>query len=247
MKAREVGMSDKGAMTLGESHWDSLYKIDATLTFSNAQAHRKFVLRTTLDSLSQWQSKVIQHKHVLSKEGQENGMNFDASPFERGTKDSNPTQKECAIINKELWVFDINATIANDIYQAVKICMGHFKVSAADIIGDIYVKNLNVEYENEMSAEARITANKKLYRSTCEAIQQAAKLLGVNTGSLNFWILSNIKNHKIPKEHLHEALKEAGGRDIMVSKETRSMHVLSNDSEDMGIIKNHLHLVRFYL
>jgi hypothetical protein len=186
-------MSDKGAMTLGESHWDSLYKIDATLTFSNAQVHRKFVLRTTLDTLSQWQSKVIQHKHVLSKEGQEKGMNFDPSPFDRCTSGPNPTQKECALINKELWVFDINATIPNDICQAVKICMAYFNVGASDIICDIYVKNLNIEYESEMSADARITANKKLYQSTCEAIQQAAKLLGVNTGSLNFWIMSNIK------------------------------------------------------
>jgi hypothetical protein len=56
--------------------------------------------------------------------------------------------------------------------------------------------------------------------------------------SLKLW--PNLLDH-------YKALKAAGGRDIMVSKETRSMHVLSNDSGDMGIIKNHLHLVRFYL
>lgn len=241
-------MINKGAMTIGEGHWDRLYKVNANLTFSSEVSQRKFVLRTTLDSLGLWRHRVNESKNRTPKiplSGDFESPNI--APLKRFAQDSSPTVKECAIINGELWIFEINGTIAQDIFHAVKIGMKYYKVRAEEIIGDVYVKNLNIEYENEMDAAARVNANKRLYQGTCEAIRTAAQLLGVNTGTLNFWVMSHLKNSKIPKDDLHKSLKEGGASEVKVSEKPHLMMSMQNDWKKEKLISNHLHLAKLNL
>jgi hypothetical protein len=241
-------MTNKGAMTIGEGHWDRLYKVDASLTFSSESVQRKFVLRTTLDDIGRWRHRVTESLKREPKVPLSGDINSPAIvPFKRFTQDKFVMAKECAIVNNELWVFGVNGTIANDIFHAVKIGMAFYKVSAADIIGDIYVKNLNIEYENEKDAEARITANKRLYQNTCEAIKKAAQLLGINSGTLNFWVMSHLKNPKIPGNELQKALKDGGASDVQVSEKSHQMLAMQNDWQREKLISNHLYLAKLDL
>lgn len=57
----------------------------------------------------------------------------------------NGVTKQAAVIDREVWVFDIDATNANDIFLAVTIAANFFKVSAKEIMGDVYTKNLNAD------------------------------------------------------------------------------------------------------
>ncbi len=67
-------------------------------------------------------------------------------------------------------------------------------------------------------------------------------MLGVN-GVLNFWILSNIKNHKIPKQDLHEALKNGGASSVQSEdKINHRFKVGSNDGLRALPFKSNLHL-----
>ena len=211
-----------GAMSIAEGNYE--YRVNVNLILDGGQKIKKHVLRTTLDSLSVWKSKYVKN----------------ASPFE---KVINGVTKDAAIIDKEVWVFNIDATRAEDIVIAVTIAKSYFKVSAKDIIGDVYVKNLNTERENEMEAQAKVRANKKLYSSTSIALSEAAKKLGVS-GSINLWVFSNNLNPKIPKDDLHEALLKDGTASS-VTTDDKTKHVFfvgSNDGTTELKIKTNLHL-----
>lgn len=183
-------MTNRGALALAECRPE--YVVDCTLMLHNERSKKDFVLRSTFDSIGVWKSK----------------HNVPMSPYSDRT---NGVTKDAAIINGEVWVFGIDATKSSDIFSAVKIGMKYHKATAKDIIGDVYVKNLNTEHENELGAQALVGANKHLYQNVCAAVIDATKLLGV-FGVINFWVISSNFNKKIPKADLHDALK-AGGAD----------------------------------
>lgn len=211
----------KSAMTLAEG--DPQFKVDAGLVFKNNKVKNAFVLRTSFDSLGLWKAK----------------YNFPASPFKSKQKE---VTKQSAIIDNEVWVFDINGTIVNDIVAAVRIGMHCYNVSAEELLSDIYVKNLNAQGEDDMTPPVLIQANKKLYSSTCEAILGAARVLGVK-GMLSFWILSNIKNQKIPRKDLHKALENGGASSVTTEEDFQhKFWVGANDGVGKALIKSNLHL-----
>ena len=214
----------QGAMAIAEGSND--YKVDCSLLLNNGSQKKDFVLRTTFDSLSVWKAK----------------HNVPLSPF-KGSEGM--VTKEAALIDNEIWVFGINATSAEDVVLAVKIGMKYYKVKAKEIIGDVYVKNLNTEHEKGMGDQARVNANKDLYSGVCKALIGAAKLLGVQ-GEINFWVLSNNKNPKIPKEELHNALKSGGAESTVTDDKTKhAFFVARNDGSSPGFkIKTNLHLAK---
>lgn len=214
----------KSALTLAEG--SPSYKTDVNVVFRNERDKKDFVLRTTLDEIGIWRTK-----HGVAMSG-----------FK--VKGISPN-KWAAVIEKEYWVFGINCTKAEDIVAAVKIGMQAYNVKAGDLLSSIYIKNLNVEHENQMTPEVRIKENQKLYEGVCGAVIQAAKLLGVQ-GSIDFHVFSNKKNHKIPKENLHMALRNGGAETVETDEKTKYIYsVASNDGKEVfdGLI-SHLHLAK---
>lgn len=141
-------------------------------------------------------------------------------------------------------MFDIDATNSGDIFTAVSIAKRYFKVSAKELIGDVYVKNLNAERENEMELQALVRANKTLYSKVCNALVDAARKLGVS-GGVNFWIFSNNVNQKIPKEELHKALTEGGASSVTTDDNTKhAFFVGSNDGASERKFKTNIHLAK---
>lgn len=217
-------MSNKsGAVTLAEGA--PRYKVDVNVTFGGEHANKSFVLRTTYDSYPVWKTK-----HAVS-----------TSPFKlKGVSE----QKFAAIINNEAWVYSIDGTKQNDIFHAVKMGMHWYGVSAKTLLENIYVKNLNSELEHQSGAtgSALVEANKELYKSTCQAILGAARLLGVSS-SLNFWVFSNKVNPKISLSHLQEALKSGGANSIKSDTAYKfRFKVQSNDGTTTENYFTHLHL-----
>lgn len=122
--------------------------------------------------------------------------------------------------------------------------MDYFKVSADDILSDVYVKNLNTEGENAMLRQALVDANKKLYTDVCQAIRDAAKLLGCQN-VLNFWAFSNNANQKILKNELHEAFKEGGATNIETDDKSKHFFKVGDNFGGPGQnFKTNLHLAK---
>lgn len=221
-------INKKGALTLAEGSPQNAYKTDTTLLFNSQTAKRSFVLRTCFDSLGVWKVK----------------HNVSVSPF----KLKSSPGKYAAVIEKDLWIFGIDGTNANDIVAAVKEGMVFYDMDASEILSDIYVKNLNAEHENEMAIKALIQANKELYSKTCEAIKAAAKTLGVK-GSVNFYVFSNNKNPKIPQSELHEALRSGGAAEVDTDNRVIKQSSQSNDATRVTPPNTitHLHLASIKL
>lgn len=154
----------KGAMSIAEGNFD--YRTDVNLVLDGGKKIKKYVLRTTLDSIGVWKAKYPKS----------------SSPF---TEVIDGVTKYAAVVDKEVWVFDIDATSSSDIFTAVSIAKQHFQISAKELISDVYVKNLNAERENEMELQALMRANKTLYARVCSALVDAARKLGVG-GDVNF-------------------------------------------------------------
>lgn len=135
----------KAAMTLAEGAPD--FKVDASIVFNNQRAKNGCILRTSFNQLGQWKTK----------------YSIPVSPFKlrhiEGTK-------QAAFVEDDVWVFGVDGTKVNDIVSAVKIGMHCYQVTAQDFLGDIYVKNLNVEQEAGFANHALVRANKKLYQKT---------------------------------------------------------------------------------
>jgi hypothetical protein len=212
----------KGAMAIAEGNYD--YRVNVNLVLDGGRRIKKYVLRTTLDSLGIWKAKYAKN----------------SSPFKEVI---NGVSKDAAIIDKEVWVFGIDATRSSDIVIAVTIAKNYFNVSAKDIIGDVYVKNLNVERENEMETQAKVRANKNLYAAVSTALVDAAKKLGIS-GNINLWVFSNNINPKIPKQDLHDALlKEGSATSVTTDDKTKHVFLVnSNDGMEERKIKTNLHL-----
>jgi hypothetical protein len=216
----------KGALTVAEG--GVAYKTDVSLAFGGSKIEKRLVLRTTLDELSVWKAKYVK---------------ANMSPFDAKIKS---IVKEAAIIDKEVWVFGVNATNPNDIIIAVEIACRWYKVSPDKLISDVYTKNLNAEHENSMGSQALVTANKKLYSSVSSALVQAARSLGVK-GSLNLWVISSVINHKIPKDSLHEALREGGATSVDLDPTPHNYYSRGNSGKFKARVDTNLHLAKFSL
>jgi len=211
----------KGALTVAEGH--PAFITDADIIFNNGRDKKDFVLRTTRDDIGIWKTK-----HGVSM-----------SPFKTSNGGS---QKWVARIDKDYWVFGIDATKADDIFAAVKIGMNCYDARASDLIKDVYVKNLNIENESQIDRTLLVKENKKLYENVCKAILQAAKLLGVQ-GQLNFFVFSNNKNPKLPKDELHAALVSGGADSVETDSHPYKFDVGSNDGRRVfKDLISHLHL-----
>lgn len=215
-----------GAMTLAEG--DKRFKVDASLIFGGNAKIKKFVLRTSFDSLSVWKAKYVK---------------VNASPFQAFIK---TVVKEAAVIDGEVWVFGIDSTNSVDIVTAVEVAMKVYKVKASDIISDVYVKNLNTENEIGMEDHARIKANKSLYTKTSIALKEAAQKLQVK-GALNLWVFSSNLNHKIPKDDLHDALTAGGASEVKTDDHVYDIWSGSNDGIRQQRFKTNLHLATITL
>lgn len=207
-----------GATTLGEGQYE--FKTDVNLIFGNQRVGRTHVLRTSAYSMSVWKTR---------------NPGVGLSPFKDRTSS---VTKEASIIDKEVWVFGINATSAQDIVNAVKLASRYYNTKPSDILNDIYAKNLNVDLESDMANEILIRANKDLYSGVCRALIDAAKLLGVSN-QLNFYVFSKSNNSKIPQPDLVGALKAGGANSVATDHHqprvsvgnnlgTRSMKQLTN-------------------
>lgn len=218
--------SSKGALTVAEG--DVKYKTDVSLAFGGSRIDKQFVLRTSLDQLSVWKSKYVK---------------ANISPFSAQLK---TVVKEAAIIDKEVWVFGVDSAKAQDIATAVSIACKWYKVTPEKFFTDVYVKNLNVEHENEMGDQALVTANKKLYASVSAAIAEAARSLGVK-GAMNLWVISSVINHRIPGKDLHESLKEGGAGSVELDPVPHRYYSGSNNGKFRAKIDTNLHLAKFKL
>lgn len=199
-----------GATALAEG--GRKFKVDVDLIFNNFKStDRKYILRTVFDDLSIWKAKYVE-------------VNISAC----GSK-ANNQNKEYAIIDGEVWAFRINATNFSDIVTAINIACKHYNVTPDIFLKDIYIKNMNAEQENEMGLEALIKANKSLYKGTCNALREAAKLLSYK-GPLRLHVFSNNKNPKIPQIDLHEALSQGGAKEIETDPSKYKFPVSKNDN-----------------
>lgn len=214
------------AMTIAEG--DIRFKTDASIIFGGNSKIRKYVLRTSYDSIEVWKTKYI---------------NQPTSPFSCMVKNA---YKKAAIIDNEVWVFGIDSTNSIDIVSAVEIGMKVYKVSASDIVREIYVKNLNAEGENAMADQALLRANMNLYEKTCLAIKNAAKKLNVS-GILNLYVFSHNKNPKIPSDNLQQALLSGGASNVSTDSETHEYISGSNDGKKSRAVNTNLHLATFRL
>ncbi|OZG73092.1 hypothetical protein BTA51_11380 [Hahella sp. CCB-MM4] len=194
------------ALTLAEGDPD--FKTNATLILGG-NVERGYVLRTAYDSLAVWKAKYA----------------IGVSPFYPKVK---TTLKDAALIDNEIWVFGVDATVAQHIVDAVSIGAQFYKVEPSEIMRHIYVKNLNAERENGMETKALIKANMSLYEKTAIAINEAASILGIK-GKLDFYIYSASKNHKIPRDNLSEAVSRGGGRNFTSDSRIHKFFVGSNN------------------
>lgn len=136
----------------------------------------------------------------------------------------------------------MDGTKVNDIVSAVKIGMHCYQLAAQDLLSDVYVKNMNVEHESGFTKADLVRANKKLYTETCEAVLEAARILGVRD-MLNFWVFSNNRNPKILQSDLHDALATGGAESVQTDDTvTHKLMVGSNDGLRAQRIKTHLHM-----
>lgn len=111
---------DAGAMTLAESAYE--YKTDVTLVFGNKRKEREYLLRTTLHTQGQWKTR---------------NPKIGLSPLEDLP---DKTIKEAAIVDREVWVYHINATLFQDLVAAVKLACAFYRVNAATIMQNTYAK-----------------------------------------------------------------------------------------------------------
>lgn len=216
--------SQSGAMSIAEDK--HTFKTDVNIVFGNKTVTRKYILRTTLHSLAAWRAR---------------NANINVSPHDDRSASVN---KDAAIIDREMWVFDVDATRPEDIVAAVKFASHYYDVSPDILLKNIYAKNLNAENADSKFDEIKIRMNKDLYSSTCDAILQAARMLGVSC-QLNFYVFSHNDNNKIPRDELKDALQR-GGADSVTTDDHRPKVQIGNNA-GTGSLKQrtHFHLATF--
>lgn len=206
--------SQNGAMSVAEDKY--AFKTDVNLIFGNQSVTRTHVLRTTLHSLPIWKTR---------------NASISVSPHEDR---SASVIKEAAIIDREMWTFEIDATSAEDIVAAVKFASNYYDVPPDVLLKNVYAKNLNAENVDSKHDEIKIRINKDLYSSTCNAVLQAAKILGVSC-QLNFYVFSK-NNTKIPHNELKDALLR-GGADSVATDDHRPKVQVGNNAGTASLMQ----------
>jgi len=214
----------KGAMTIAEGLYS--HKTDVDVIFGDDKKVRNYVLRTSLNNLSRWKSL---HTKIMT------------STFEKVIKTG---IKQAAIIDNEVWVFEIDSTKSEDIVAAVKIAMNYYKVKPQEIISNVYVKNLNAESEGQYNNHALVQENKKLYSGVCEALVGAAKELGIK-GDIEVRVFSHSLNPKISRDNLHDALKDGGADEVVTDDKKHRVSIGSNDGNNSIRQNTNMHLATF--
>ncbi|WP_444887254.1 hypothetical protein [Microbulbifer sp. JMSA008] len=212
---------DSFAMSMAEG--SPSFKMDVSLVFGSPK-NREKILRTCFDSIDIWSLKYF--------------GSINKSPFERRF---DSITKNAAIIDNEVWVYGIDSTVSSDIVAAVKIAAEWYQTTPQAFIRNIYVKNLNAEGERIMSPNDLVQENKKLYTGVSKAIREAARILDYS-GGIDFWVMSNNVNPKIPKKELHQALRDGGAKATAVAKRKFKYISGSNDGEDAQMLITNLHL-----
>lgn len=218
-----------GAMTLAEG--DIQYKTDVGVVFGNSVI-RKNVLRTTLHSLAEWKAKYAPSSDPKN-----------VSPFEGRLKS---VTKKAAYIDGEIWVFGINATSKSDLISAVDVATQFYKVLPAEIIGNVYVKNLNIDGENGFTASQRVEANERLYSSVTSALSGVSSHFGIQEDGVKLYVFSNNSNEKIPQKNLHKALKKGGAKSVSTDSKTHNYWVGSNCGEFEYKFVENLHMATIW-
>lgn len=213
----------KGAMTIAEGSQADKYKTDATLVL-NGSEERQYVLRTAFDSLPVWKAKYA----------------VNISPFYPRLKTA---IKEAALIDNEIWVFGVDGTNVQHIIDAVTIATQFYQVNARDILGNVYIKNLNAEGESTLELSFLVQLNKELYRSTTQAIRDACKHFGINT-DVNIHVYSANANHKIPQHDLHQALRDGGASSVTTDPRKMTYKSGNNIGTKSATIRTNLHVAK---
>lgn len=217
-------IAQKGATSVAEDKF--AFKTDVNLIFGNQSITRKYVLRTTLHSMSVWKTR---------------NADVAMSPFEDR---SASVSKDAAIIDNEIWAFEIDVTRPNDIAAAVKFAANFYDISPDVLLANIYAKNLNAENIDSKHDEIKIRANKELYSSTCEAIRKAASILGVSC-QMNFYVFSKNNNPKMPQHELSDALIQGGATSVATDAFRPKVQVGNNSGTASLMQRTNFHLATF--
>ncbi|WP_062266583.1 hypothetical protein [Endozoicomonas arenosclerae] len=213
----------KGAMTLAEGSQKSKFKTDATLVL-NGHQKRQYVLRTAYDSLSAWKAKYA----------------VNVSPFYPRLRTS---IREAALIDNEIWVFGVDGTNTTNIVDAVKIATQFYQVKPKDILGNIYIKNLNAEGQHEGNMSLLVKLNMSLYEQTTQALIEACKYFGIQS-AVNIHVYSSNINPKISQSELQQALKAGGARVVETDSRKIRHKVGSNNGLDSVPLVSNLHVAK---
>lgn len=210
-----------GAMTLAEGSNKRQYKTDATLVLNGVE-ERENILRTSFDSLPVWKSKYSVNTSIFCPR-------------------INSVIKKGAVIEKEVWVFGVDATKAQDIIDAVKIATSHYKVKASDILSKVYIKNLNAEKEEYYDLDFLVQLNKNLYRDTTAGIKEACEYFGIKN-PVNIHVYSSNNNYKINKIDLYEAFELGGASQVKTDPRALVYKSMNNLGSMKVKIKTNLHV-----
>jgi len=209
------------AMTVAEG--DAEYKTDVSVVINNG---KKYVLRTSLDRFETWHLK---YSHVIACD-----ITFEGA---------HPKPNQVKLIDGEIWVFDTDATNAENIIQAVNIALtklGGGGLRPSEILGNVYIKNLNIEGEQDLidAGGDVVAANRALYTAVCLAFRVAAEHF--NLHQLNFMVFSHDLNHKLPHAALRAALLAAGATDIV--SDPKKYRVISGSNDGEGVLPHNTNL-----
>ena len=116
-----------------------------------------------------------------------------------------------------------------------------YNTSARDVIGNVYVKNLNAENEGMLEAAALVKSNMTLFTGVCKALIAAARELGIAV-ELNLWVTSHHKNPKILRVSLHEAIRSGGSRKVQTANHWPILCFENNEGSHSLRLRKHLHL-----
>ncbi len=183
---------------------------------------RKLVLRTCFDPIEVWRAKHnFPQLHTESTSGVFKG--------------ESKTEKWFAEINNDLWFFGIDGTNPDDIITSVQGLMHYthsrmgFTMTPGEILGEVYIKNLNAERESDLSNIDLIKQNKQLYEATFMSVVDAAKALNV-LHDLDIYVYSNNRNPKISGGDILDAMNQADATRAFTYSKRIKQQSQSNDA-----------------
>ncbi|WP_444928582.1 hypothetical protein ACJJIF_11960 [Microbulbifer sp. SSSA002] len=149
--------------------------------------------------------------------------------------------KEAALIDNEIWVFGVDGTSTSHIIDAVTIATQFYQVKPKDILSNIYIKNLNVEGQNEGNMPLLVKLNMSLYENTTRALIGTCNHFGIQSG-INIHVYSSSINPKISKSELHQALRAGGAKSVETDSRKIRHKVGSNNGQDSVPLVSNLHV-----